>query len=162
MTYYSKKSHTVFYHRYHIVWITKYRYKVLTYDIKKRVRELVLQVAEEIGIEVISTFEFIDGFFGKATASQIRDLSKQDDIFWIEHNSQMEYYMQDTTRVINAVETWQTVIINENEQVIADQANQHTYIDGTGVAARLQLTTCQHCTNSVWKKLVRLFFRASI
>ena len=43
--------------------------------------------------------------------------------------------MQDTTRVINAVETWQTVIVNENEQVIADQANQHTYIDGTGVAA---------------------------
>ena len=52
MTYYSKKSHTVFYHRYHIVWITKYRYKVLTYDIKKRVRELVLQVAEEMGIKV--------------------------------------------------------------------------------------------------------------
>ena len=94
-----------------------------------------LQTAEGIGIEVISIFEFIDGFFGKATASQIRDLSKQDDIFWIEHNSQMEYYMQDTTRVINAVETWQTVIINEDEQVIADQANQHTYIDGTGVAA---------------------------
>ena len=52
-----------------------------------------MRVAEEIGIEIISTFEFIDGFFGKATASQIRDLSKQDDIFWIEHNSQMEYYM---------------------------------------------------------------------
>ena len=52
MTYYSKKSHTVFYHRYHIVWITKYRYKVLTYDIKKRVREIVLQVAEEMGIKV--------------------------------------------------------------------------------------------------------------
>ena len=52
MTYYSKKSHTVFYHRYHIVWITKYRYKVLTYDIKKRVREIVLQVAEEMGINV--------------------------------------------------------------------------------------------------------------
>ena len=45
-----------------------------------------LQTAEGIGIEVISIFEFIDGFFGKATASQIRDLSKQDDIFWIEHN----------------------------------------------------------------------------
>jgi len=26
---YSTGSHTVFYHRYHIVWITKYRYKVL-------------------------------------------------------------------------------------------------------------------------------------
>jgi putative transposase len=34
------------------VWITKYRYKVLTYDIKKRVRELVLQVAEEMGIKI--------------------------------------------------------------------------------------------------------------
>ena len=92
-------------------------------------------IAEEIGIEIISTFEFIDGFFGKATASQIRDLSKQDDIFWIEHNSQMEYYMQDTTRVINAVETWQTVIIDEDEDVVADQFHHHRYIDGTGVAA---------------------------
>jgi len=102
---------------------------------RPQLTEQHLQTAEGIGIEVISIFEFIDGFFGKATASQIRDLSRQDDIFWIEHNSQMEYYMQDTTRVINAVETWQTVIINENEEVITDQANQHTYIDGTGVAA---------------------------
>jgi len=52
MTYYNKRSHSVFYHRYHIVWIMKYRYKVLTYDIKKRVRELVLQVAEEMGIKI--------------------------------------------------------------------------------------------------------------
>ena len=52
MAYYNKRSHSVFYHRYHIVWITKYRYKVLTYDIKKRVRELVLQVAEEMGIKI--------------------------------------------------------------------------------------------------------------
>ena len=27
---YDTGAHTVFYHRYHIVWITKYRYKVLT------------------------------------------------------------------------------------------------------------------------------------
>ena len=52
MTYYNKRAHSVFYHRYHIVWIMKYRYKVLTYDIKKRVRELVLQVAEEMGIKI--------------------------------------------------------------------------------------------------------------
>ena len=52
MTYYNKRSHSVFYHRYHIVWITKYRYKVLTYDIKKRVRELVIQVADEMGIKI--------------------------------------------------------------------------------------------------------------
>ncbi|MCH8952398.1 MAG: IS200/IS605 family transposase, partial [Proteobacteria bacterium] len=27
---YDTGAHTVFYHRYHIVWITKYRFKVLT------------------------------------------------------------------------------------------------------------------------------------
>jgi len=47
MTQYSNKSHTVYYHRYHMVWITKYRYKVLTYDIKKRVKEIIAVVAEE-------------------------------------------------------------------------------------------------------------------
>ena len=52
MTHYSKKSHTVYYHRYHIVWITKYRYKVLTYDIKQRVRDIIGQVAEELGIKI--------------------------------------------------------------------------------------------------------------
>lgn len=52
MTYYNKKSHTVFYHRYHIVWITKYRYKVLTYDTKKHLRELMLQVTQEMGIKI--------------------------------------------------------------------------------------------------------------
>ncbi|WP_395477315.1 IS200/IS605 family transposase [Rickettsia endosymbiont of Pantilius tunicatus] len=52
MTQYSNKSHTVYYHRYHIVWITKYRYKVLTYDIKKRVREIIAVVAGELNIKI--------------------------------------------------------------------------------------------------------------
>ncbi len=52
MTQYNNKSHTVYYHRYHIVWITKYRYKVLTYDTKKRVREIIALVAEELNIKI--------------------------------------------------------------------------------------------------------------
>ncbi len=36
---YSRGRHTIFYHRYHLVWITKYRYRVMNYEIKKRVRE---------------------------------------------------------------------------------------------------------------------------
>ena len=52
MTQYNNKSHTVYYHRYHIVWITKYRYKVLTYDIKKRVREIIAVVSEELNIKI--------------------------------------------------------------------------------------------------------------
>jgi len=52
MTDYEKGKHTVFHHRYHIVWITKYRYKVLTHAIKLRVREIIGQVAEEMGIKI--------------------------------------------------------------------------------------------------------------
>jgi len=38
---YSTGSHTVFYHRYHIVWITKYRYKVLQGKLRERVRDII-------------------------------------------------------------------------------------------------------------------------
>ena len=52
MTHYSKSSHTVYYNRYHIVWIMKYRYKVLTHAMKQRVREIIAQVAEDIGVSI--------------------------------------------------------------------------------------------------------------
>ena len=34
---YTSGSHTVFHHRYHIVWITKYRYKVLEGALRERI-----------------------------------------------------------------------------------------------------------------------------
>ncbi len=51
---YSRGSHTVYYHHYHIVWITKYRYKVLTGGLQKRIREIVLQVASEMDIKILN------------------------------------------------------------------------------------------------------------
>jgi len=51
---YDKGKHTVFHHRYHIVWITKYRYKVLTGAVRARVREIARQVCEELGVTIIS------------------------------------------------------------------------------------------------------------
>ena len=51
---YDKGKHTVFHHRYHIVWITKYRYKVLQGAIRTRVREIARQVCEELGVTIIS------------------------------------------------------------------------------------------------------------
>ncbi len=50
----TKGKHTVYYHRYHIVWITKYRYKVLTRVIKERVWEIIAQVAEEMNIRIVN------------------------------------------------------------------------------------------------------------
>ena len=49
---YRKSQHTVYHHRFHIVWITKYRYKVLTHEIKGRVRDIVASVAEELNVSI--------------------------------------------------------------------------------------------------------------
>ena len=52
MTDYSKTSHTVFYHRYHLVWITKYRKRVLSGELRQRIREEIAQVSDELGIKI--------------------------------------------------------------------------------------------------------------
>lgn len=50
---YDTGSHTVFYHRYHIVWITKYRYKLLKGALGFRIREIIRQVCGELGVNII-------------------------------------------------------------------------------------------------------------
>jgi putative transposase len=46
-------SHTIFKIEYHFVFVTKYRYKVLTGDVGIKVRELVRQTCEAFEIEII-------------------------------------------------------------------------------------------------------------
>ena len=50
---YDKGCHTVFYHRYHIVWATKYRYAVLRGELRVRVREIIHQVCAELGVTIV-------------------------------------------------------------------------------------------------------------
>ncbi len=50
---YSRGSHTVFHHRYHLVWSPKYRYTVLQGDVRFRVREIIRQVCDELGVTII-------------------------------------------------------------------------------------------------------------
>ena len=50
---YTRKSHTLFHHRYHIVWVPKYRYKVLKGKIRERVREIIRQVCDEMGVTIV-------------------------------------------------------------------------------------------------------------
>ena len=54
MTIYSKGRHTIYHHRYHIVWITKYRYRILRGDIGQRARDIIAQVADELGIKIVN------------------------------------------------------------------------------------------------------------
>ncbi len=50
---YDKGKHCVFYHRYHIVWSTKYRLKVLRGDLRARIRDIIRQVCAENGVDII-------------------------------------------------------------------------------------------------------------
>ena len=50
---YDTGKHCVFYHRYHVVWSTKYRYKVLTGDLRLRVRDICRQVCRENEVDIL-------------------------------------------------------------------------------------------------------------
>ena len=50
---YRRGSHTVYDIKYHIIWITKYRYQVLKGAIAQRLRELLRQGCEARGINIL-------------------------------------------------------------------------------------------------------------
>ena len=57
---YRTRSHTVYNIEYHFVWVTKYRYKVLTGDVAVRVRELVRQTCEAFEIRILKGLVSLD------------------------------------------------------------------------------------------------------
>lgn len=77
---YSKGCHTVFYHRYHIVWITKYRYKVLQGKLRERVRDICRQVCREMGVEIVKgvlSTDHVDMFVSVPPHVAISDLMQK-------------------------------------------------------------------------------------
>jgi len=50
---YRKSSHTIYDLRVHLVWITKYRYKVLTKQVGFRIREIIRQSCDANDIKII-------------------------------------------------------------------------------------------------------------
>ena len=50
---YRKISHTVYDIKYHLVWVTKYRKKILKGELAKRVRELIREVCKVNEVEII-------------------------------------------------------------------------------------------------------------
>jgi putative transposase len=53
MTEYRKGSHTIYDLKYHIVWITKYRKKVMHGEIGLRLRELIKQTCETLEVQIL-------------------------------------------------------------------------------------------------------------
>ena len=63
---YAHGSHTAHDIKYHFVWLTKYRYKVLTGAIASRLRELLIQGCTARGITII------EGAVGKDHVNMLR------------------------------------------------------------------------------------------
>ena len=57
---YRKSSHAKFDLKIHLIWVTKYRYKVLVENVKHRIRELLRQTCEAKGIQIIRGHVSID------------------------------------------------------------------------------------------------------
>lgn len=53
MQHYRKTSHTTYDCKYHIVWITKYRKKILVGHVAERVRELIRGICKEHDVEIL-------------------------------------------------------------------------------------------------------------
>lgn len=53
MAHYRKGSHTIYDIKYHFVWVTKYRYRVLEGDVAFRLRELLRQGCEANGLNIL-------------------------------------------------------------------------------------------------------------
>jgi putative transposase len=50
---YRKGSHSVYDIKYHVVWVTKYRHKVLSGQVALRLRELIRQSCESRGVVIV-------------------------------------------------------------------------------------------------------------
>ena len=57
---YKSNNNIVYSCKYHIVWCPKYRRKVLVGDVKKRLKEIIEEVAKELKVEIIEMETDID------------------------------------------------------------------------------------------------------
>lgn len=70
---YTTGCHTIFHHRYHIVWVPKYRYKVLRGKIRGRIRTIVRQVCKEMGVTIVSGVLSTDHVHSVPRSGSIQD-----------------------------------------------------------------------------------------
>ena len=49
----SPSAHTRAYHRFHVAWVTKYRQKALRGPMRERIREIIRQTCDEMGIHIV-------------------------------------------------------------------------------------------------------------
>jgi putative transposase len=47
------RAHAIYHRRFHVVWVTKYRYAVLQGPMRERIRQIFRQTCEEMGVHIL-------------------------------------------------------------------------------------------------------------
>jgi len=122
MEHYRKSSHTTYDIKYHLVWITKYRKRVLTGEIAKRARELIREICRGCDVEIIKghvstdhvhifvsvpphisvsrLMQSIKGKSSRKMMSEFKTLSRQ---FWGRHIWARGYFVASSGNVTDEV-----------------------------------------------------------
>ncbi|MGI2257633.1 IS200/IS605 family transposase [Candidatus Cardinium hertigii] len=134
MDYYKKTSHTVYDCTYHIVWVTKYRYKVLVGDIGRRVKNLTQEIYKDNGVEILrgkiasnhvhiyisvppyqsisKVVEYLKGKISRKIQQEFPELRKR---YWVRHLWSVGYFVRNSGNV--------------TDQMIKDYIDKHESIE---------------------------------
>ncbi len=119
---YRKTSHVIYDCKYHIVWITKYRYPVLTGNVALRARELIRQICNANEVEIIvgsvgsdhihlmvsvppnlalsKLIQYLKGATSRKLQQEFSDLSKR---YWGQHIWARGYWVATTGNVTDEI-----------------------------------------------------------
>ena len=124
MEHYRKSSHTTYDIKYHLVWITKYRKRVLTGEVAKRVRELIREICRGHEVDIlkghvsgdhvhifvsvpphISVSQLMQSIKGKSSRKMVAEFKTLSRQFWGRHMWARGYFAASSGNVTDEVIT---------------------------------------------------------
>ena len=119
---YRKSSHSTYDLKYHLVWITKYRKRILKGEIARRVRELIRQICKSRDVEIlkghvsvdhvhifvsvpphISVSQLMQCIKGKSSRKMMSEFKTLSRIFWGRHIWARGYFAASSGNVTDEV-----------------------------------------------------------
>jgi len=140
MTEYRKGSHTVYDLKYHIVWITKYRKKVMRGEVGQRLRELIRQTCEALEVQIvkghiapdhvhllvsvppqIAVSGLVQRLKGRSARKMLEEFGELRRQFWGQHLWARGYFVASSGNVTDAIIA--EYIESQSEQLPNDNEN---------------------------------------
>ena len=140
MTEYRKGSHTVYDLKYHIVWITKYRKKVMRGEVGQRLRELIRQTCEALEVQKvkghvapdhvhllvsvppqIAVSGLVQRLKGRSARKMLEEFGELRRQFWGQHLWARGYFVASSGNVTDAIIA--KYIESQSEQLPNDNEN---------------------------------------